>query len=224
MTIKAVLFDLDDTLIDSSRSREERALRAHRRLRAEGVVVAWPAFWRSINSLDEGGFYSKGVEGAIRDLGLHATALGDECVGLWRFIGAEDLLTHSTGCTDALDVLKARYRLGVVTNGPAEAQRHKFRHTGLEDYFELFLPSGEVGVGKPDPQILRIALDRLGLQPHEAVFVGDHLDLDVICAHGAGMRGILYNPGNRRPPDPDIVPDGMVKGLDELPGLLETWA
>ena len=221
MTLKGVLFDFDDTLIDVSASRQERARRAHVRLREHGVHVRWDAFWHSINTLDEGGFYRRGMEGVIRDLGLHDTALGDECVGYWVFRGAEDLLALSTGCLDVLDLLKTRYRLGVVTNGPADTQRHKFEQTGLEDYFEVFLPSGEVGVEKPDPEILRIALKRLGLQPREAVFVGDHLDLDVICAQDAGMPGIWYNPRHRRAGHPYIVPDAVVSRLEELPGVLD---
>jgi putative hydrolase of the HAD superfamily len=221
--LKAVLFDLDDTLLDTGSSREERARRAYHRLRAEGIQVGWGAFWRNVNSLDEGGFYSKGVEGAIRDLGLHATELGEECAGLWRFIGAEDLLAHSPGCTAVLDALKSSYRLGVITNGPAEAQRHKFEHAGLEDYFEVFLPSGEIGIHKPDPEIFLVALERMDLAPHEAVFIGDHLDLDVIGAQRAGMRGILYNPGHRRHRDPYITPDAVIRHLEELPAVLERW-
>jgi putative hydrolase of the HAD superfamily len=223
-TIKAVLFDFDDTLIDVTASREERARRAYRRLRAEGVNVSWGAFWRSINDLDEGGFYRRGMEAAVRDLGLHGTALGDECTGFWVFRGAEELLALSTGCTDLLDVLHERYRLGVITNGPSATQRHKFEHTGLQDYFELFLPSGEVGVHKPEPEIFRIALERMQLEPSEAVFVGDHLDLDIIGAQRAGMRGVLYNPGNRRMRDPYITPDAVIRSLDELPGVLEALA
>jgi putative hydrolase of the HAD superfamily len=222
--IRAVLFDLDDTLIDVTKSRQERAQRALTRLRSEGVKVGWGTFWNSINDLDEGGFYRRGMGRAIEDLGLHETPLGNECVGLWSFKGAEDLLTLSVGCADTLELLKPRYRLGVVTNGPMDTQRHKLEHAGLQDYFELFLPSGEVGVHKPDPQILQIALRRLGLRPYEAVFVGDHLDLDVICAHRAGMRGILYNPGLRRPRHPSIEPDAMIRSFDELAGVLEKWA
>ena len=222
MTLKAVLFDFDDTLIDTTSSREERALRAYRRLREEGVHVSWRAFWHSINDLDEGGFYRRGMGPVMRDLGLQGSALGDECNGFWFFKGAEDLLTLSIGCTDLLDVLRTHYRLGVITNGPEETQRHKFEHTGLQDYFELFLPSGEVGVTKPDPRIFRIALDRMQLQPSEAVFVGDHLDLDVIGAQRAGMRAIWYHPRRRYAyDDPSIVPDAAIRHLEELPAVLE---
>lgn len=220
--IKAVLFDFDDTLIDVSASRRERALRAYRRLQEEGIRVSWDAFWYAINDLDEGGFYRRGMAAAMRDLGLEKTPLGEECEGFWYFRGAEDLLTLSTGCPDVLDVLKSRYRLGVVTNGREDIQRHKFAHTGLQDYFELFLPSGEAGVEKPDPEILHIALRRLKLHPEEAVFIGDHLDLDVICAHRAGMPGLWYNPHGRHHHHPGIVPDAVVHRLEDLPSILET--
>ena len=211
MNIKAVLFDFDDTLIDVSASREERMRRAYQRLTDEGIEVRWNHFRHSINAPDEGGWFRRGMERAVEDLGVQATALGDECIDLWRFRGAEDLLSLSPGCTEVLALLRARYRLGVVTNGPADSQRHKFEHSGLQDYFEVFLPSGEVGVQKPDPEIFHIALKRMGLNSDEAVFVGDHLDLDVIGAQDAGMRGILYNPGYRRARDPYISPDAVIQ-------------
>ena len=220
--IKAVLFDFDDTLIDVTASRHERARRAHTRLREHGVNVSWSAFWHSINALDESGFYRRGMEPVIRDLGLDTTALGNECVGYWVFRGAEDLLMLSPGCRDMLDVLRVRYRLGIVTNGPAESQRHKFEHTGLQKYFEFFLPSGEVGVEKPAPEIFRIALERLDLVPDEAVFVGDHLDLDIIGAQRAGMKAIWYSGAAKRPDDPFIIPDATIHRLEDLPALLET--
>jgi 2-haloalkanoic acid dehalogenase type II len=221
MALKAVLFDFDDTLIDVSASRQERAMRAHRRLREHGVEVGWSAFWHSINALDESGFYRRGMEPVIRDLGLHTTALGNECVDYWVFRGAEDLLALSPGCTDMLEVLSKRYRLGIVTNGPADSQHHKFEHTGLARYFELFLSSGEAGVHKPDPEIFRIALERLDVSPKEAVFIGDHLDLDVIGAQRAGMKAIWYSGAGKRPDDPFIVPDATIRRLEELPAALE---
>lgn len=221
MTIKAVLFDLDDTLLDTSSSRLERAQRAHKRLLEHGINVRWSAFWYTINDLDAGGFYSKGMIGAIRELGLTGTDLGDECIGYWAFQGTEDLIALSPGCTDCLESLHGRYQLGVVTNGPEDFQKHKFAYTGLEKYFDLFLPSGAAGVQKPDPRILRMALERLGVLPNEAVFIGDHLDLDVICALDAGVRSIWYNPKFRPHEFPHIIPDATVRRLQDLPNLLE---
>ena len=224
MAIKAVLFDFDDTLIDTSASREERIRRAYDRLHAEGIPVAWNTLWHAINDLDEDGFYRRGMEGAMDDLRLTGTTLGDECIGLWRFEGAEDLIVPSDGCIGCLEALTPHYRLGVLTNGPEASQKHKFAHSGLSEYFQFFLPSGEAGVQKPDPAFYHIALDRMGVTPAEAVFVGDHLDLDITGAHQAGMPGILYNPDNRRRPDPYIVPDAVLRHFGELPGVIERLA
>ena len=156
----------------------------------------------------------------IRDLGLESTALGRECIDLWFFKGCEDLVTLSSGCTGLLDELRQRYRLGVITNGPAEVQQHKFDHTGVSEYFEMFLPSGEVGVEKPDPRIFHIALDRLGLAPREAIFVGDHLDLDVMGAQRAGMKAVWYNPQRWPSEFPHIVPDAEIGRLQDLMAVL----
>jgi HAD superfamily hydrolase (TIGR01549 family) len=221
MTLKAVLFDFDDTLIDIQSSRELRARRAHQLLVDEGHQVPWRAFWHSLMALHTDGF-RRGMPLVIRELGLEGTPLGDECIDLWFFKGCEDLLTLTLGCTDLLDELRQRYRLGIITNGPADVQQHKFAHTGLSDYFELFLPSGEIGVHKPEPEIFRVALKRLGLSSEEAVFVGDHLDLDVVGAQRAGIRAIWFSGAGKRSDDPSIVPDAVIRRLEDLPAVLAT--
>lgn len=223
MTLRAVLFDFDDTLCDVSISREERARRAYERVVAAGYTVNWRRFWHAINALDVDGFYRRGMEGVIRDLGLEETPLGRECIGLWAFRGAEDLIHVREGCIETLQVLSGRYRLGVITNGPEAGQRHKFEAAGLQDHFELFLTSGAAGVLKPDPAIFHQALSRMNLQPSEAVYIGDHLDLDVIGAQDAGMRAIWFDPGNRHR-FRHIVPDATIRRLADLPAVLKTWA
>jgi putative hydrolase of the HAD superfamily len=219
MTLKAVLFDFDDTLVDTSGSREERARRAHRRLLDDGHEVAWSPFWRSVNALAGDG-YRRGMTPVMRDLGLEGTALGRECIDLWFFKGCEDLVSLSQGCFDLLDDLRHTYRLGIITNGPADVQSHKFDHTGLSEYFELFLPSGELGIHKPDPRIFHVALERLGIGPHEAVFIGDHLDLDVTGAQRAGLPAVWYNPNRWQSEHPLVVPEAEISRLADLPGVL----
>ena len=68
-------------------------------------------------------------------------------------------------------------------------------HLGLAKDLEFVIDSSKVGVEKPDPRIFRIALDRAGLQPHEAVYVGDLYSIDVVGARAAGMHAILMDPG-----------------------------
>jgi putative hydrolase of the HAD superfamily len=220
MTLKAVLFDFDDTLVETSGSREERARRAHQRLTDAGHQVGWSAFWRSVNEFQSDG-YRRGVSPVMRDLGLEGTPLARECIDLWFFKGCEELIWLSPGCVEVLHELRQRFMLGIITNGVEDAQKHKFAHTGLEEFFDVFLPSGEVGIHKPDPRIFHIALERLGMLAHEAVFVGDNLDLDIGGSQRVGMSGIWDNP-RRRPNDfYDIVPDATIRHLSELPTVIE---
>jgi len=68
-------------------------------------------------------------------------------------------------------------------------------HLGLTQYLEFVIDSSKVGVEKPDPRIFRIALERAGLAPGEAVYVGDLYSIDVLGARAAGLRAILMDPG-----------------------------
>lgn len=95
-----------------------------------------------------------------------------------------------------LEELKRRgYIIGVITNGPAYLQNHKMDTSGLRPYCDLVLVSGDVGVHKPDPELFRIAADKLGLAPSECVYVGDHPINDIKGALDSGMSAIRMNWG-----------------------------
>lgn len=68
-------------------------------------------------------------------------------------------------------------------------------HLGLARDLEFIIDSSKVGVEKPDPRIFHLALERAGLKPDEAVYVGDLYSIDVVGARAAGMRAILMDPG-----------------------------
>jgi HAD superfamily hydrolase (TIGR01509 family) len=68
-------------------------------------------------------------------------------------------------------------------------------HLGLASHLDFVIDSSRVGVEKPDPRIFRIALERAGLAPDEAVYVGDLYSIDVVGARAAGLRAILMDPG-----------------------------
>jgi len=120
----------------------------------------------------------------------------------------------------ALQWLRARYPLALITNGASDLQRFKLARSGLAPYFEHVFVAGEVGVRKPDPQIYHAALDRLQAGPHETVMVGNSLRSDVGGAQGVGITGIWLN-RERKALEGEIVPDAEIASLDDLPGVLE---
>lgn len=123
--------------------------------------------------------------------------------------------------------------LGCVTNGASEIQREKLRASGAEPWFDVTLVSGEEGIGKPDPEILRLACDRLGVTVDEAVYVGNSPSRDVACAEAAGMRSVLVwreaasSPGegvleSSRLPAPRTV-ERVVYEIHGLLGFVDGW-
>ncbi|HXP37458.1 MAG TPA: HAD family hydrolase, partial [Solirubrobacteraceae bacterium] len=79
--------------------------------------------------------------------------------------------------------------LGVVTNGEGEPQRAKLAAIGVADRFAVVIASGEVGFAKPDAAIFALACERLEVEPACAAHVGDRLDLDAQAASAAGLHG-----------------------------------
>ena len=112
----------------------------------------------------------------------------------------------------ALDRLRGRVRMGVVSNANGTV-RAKLARVGLAEYFELIVDSHEVGIEKPDPRIFTLALERMGVAPAEAVYVGDLYHVDVVGAAAAGLSAFLLDPFNLYRASPVT----RIRSLEELP-------
>lgn len=119
------------------------------------------------------------------------------------------------GTEEYLKTLRARrYRLGIVSNaiGQIEAQ---LTRAGLAPLFEFILDSHYVGVEKPHPEIFGIALNRSGVRPDEALFVGDLYSTDIGGAQNAGISGVLIDRAG-------AYPEAPVPRITSLPELDRT--
>jgi HAD superfamily hydrolase (TIGR01549 family) len=148
---------------------------------------------------------------------LHATAirLRDQQLGRARFVEhAIELLRH---------LRDAGVRTGLLTNGPTWMQRRKVELLGLEAELDVIGISEELGAAKPDPAAFTATLDLLASAPEETVMVGDHLDWDVRGALAAGMRGAVWVAGHEDAREP---PSGAMKvaRLGEVPAALAALA
>lgn len=114
-----------------------------------------------------------------------------------------------------LDELRAKgVPLGIVSNF-SKTLPDLCRQVGIADYFDFIITSEEVGISKPDPTILRMALQRAQVKPNEAVYVGDH-PFDILCAKKVPMPIIWFNK------DSDPIPDGFAFYPDlQIGSLLE---
>jgi putative hydrolase of the HAD superfamily len=105
--------------------------------------------------------------------------------------------------------------LGLISNFEEWLER-LLERVGLTGYFDVRAISGVEGVEKPDPKIFRLALERAGVEPSDAVYVGDNPEFDTEPAEAIGMLGVLLD---RRGRFPDHA-GTRITGLDELPGMI----
>jgi putative hydrolase of the HAD superfamily len=223
MTIRAVFFDLDDTLIDTIGGRFARA-----KLSAARIVRDYPHL--TMESLYErflapgpfGHDWPLGVVPVLQELKLHETRAGLEAIGLWFNIGCEHLVTPIAGVIEAIACLDARIIRGVITNGDDHIQRNKFRQLGLDERVSVFVTNQRAGFSKPDPRIYELALAEAGVAPHEAVFIGDIVDVDVAGALAAGMHAIHFDRGVVDTKSVDPARYHRIESYGELAVILET--
>jgi FMN phosphatase YigB (HAD superfamily) len=107
-----------------------------------------------------------------------------------------------------------------VTNGPSRTQRPKIEQFRLAEYLDLLIVSEEVGVAKPEPAIFRVALERLGVQPNQTLFVGDSPEFDMRGAAAAGIPFVWMNPRGEVMPADVPAPVAVIERLAELVPLL----
>ena len=225
--IKAVLFDLDDTLWsivpviiraeavlfdwlvvhapNVARQFTIEAMRARRM----ALIAANPHFaidlWALRHAVLTDVFISCGEDAAKVN---HAMAV---------FSAARNAVTPFEDVLPALTRLHGRVALGSISNGAADLAA-----IGLAHYFQVSVAAHRIGTAKPDPAIFLAACEELDVAPAEAVYVGDDPLLDVAGAQKAGLRAVWMNRlelQSKRPMPDHIQPDATCTTLYEL----EQW-
>ena len=155
---------------------------------------------------------------ALADHGVSDSILVDELAGAYirerrsRHILFPDVI-------DVLKNLKGSFRLALITNGLIDTQFDKVRGAGLEQYFDVITVAGEIGVCKPNPEMFRITLKKLGVKPEESVMVGNSLKRDIAGARQANVRSIWVNRAGE-PVTGGVQPDAVLIHFHRLPDLL----
>ena len=230
--IKAILFDLDDTILAFTDPVEPSwqamceqhapalGLPAEKVLAAINQVRDW--YWADPERHRRGRFdlaqtRRENVLKALANLGLDRPSIAIKIADGFSAMRME-LLRPFPGALETLGQLKkSGLRLGLVTNGEAEGQRHKVERFNLDPFFDCVVIEGEFGVGKPDERVFRHALSILGVTPEETWMVGDNLVWDVAPAQGLGMKGIWVDyAGEGLPPGGQFKPDRIVRAISEL--------
>jgi putative hydrolase of the HAD superfamily len=243
-SVRAVLFDYGHTLVDFRRT-EEALLEAYGQIRARVEAVAYMEVPELLDLVER---VTGGVDGMIEESYAarrleeldHPTLLRESFAAI-GFDIPDDVLDHIVALDhsaysrsivpepETLSVLAGLVasgrRLGLVSNVTLrpDLMRADLRVNGLAEHLSASVFSSEVGLRKPDPRIFREALDRLGAEPAETVFVGDRLLDDVAGAQAVGMRAVHTLQWRQEAAVPDLTPDATISRLSELPAVLDEW-
>jgi putative hydrolase of the HAD superfamily len=228
MVLRAIVFDLDDTLYPEYSYV----------LSGFGAVAAWADANLGI-AADQGfvelrSLFEKGVRGNTFDLWLEGHGLASESsVTKMTRVYREHRpgIEPYPGTVELLKQLRPDYLLGLLTDGYVAAQRKKLAALGLQSYLTdtLFTGSYGDGAGKPSLRVFRIILGRLGVAGGEAIYVGDNPMKDFLGARRAGMGTVrvraregIYS--DREPPTSAHAPDYEVGDLPSLTQVLPRFA
>ncbi|MBQ2434456.1 MAG: HAD-IA family hydrolase, partial [Clostridia bacterium] len=106
------------------------------------------------------------------------------------------------GAYEAAKAISASLPIAIVTNGIATIQRPRMENCSLRPFFSEIVISEEVGFSKPRPEMLLIALQKLGgIDVKDALMIGDSLTSDMRAAQNAGIDFLWYNPKGKKRPD-----------------------
>lgn len=215
--IQAVIFDLDQTLLDRSATFRAFAIKQHQRFSSELNSCDVEQYWAAMNQLDDNGYKDKRIMFQevceLLELSIDPHKLYND---FKQRYGSNPVLF--AGVTEMLETLKGCYQLAVITNGRTKAQGTKIRVSGLVPYFDEVTISESVGVKKPSPQIFHHCLSRLGISAENCVYIGDNPKNDVEAAKAVGMKALwIKNPHF----DPPTQCDGVVESWDDLYSFLK---
>ena len=231
--IRAVFFDLDDTLVEDTLALEHCAEAAVREISpdlgidpnalAVAYVDAAIDFWES---LEPGGAPPASGDirpsmwrNALRRFGVDDSALAGRIAQRYDELRLEraELLP---GAVPVLRALHGRYKMSIITNGFAETHDVKIERLELRRFFDHVILAGELRLVKPDPKIFKHALKLTGVTAGESVMVGDRYGRDIIGAHPAGMRAIWIQMRGEHVPPGGREPEATIESIAELPQAL----
>jgi putative hydrolase of the HAD superfamily len=245
--LKAVIFDLDDTLIDWSNVDDNWEFRERQFLRGvfdyvnqngtpltdfdalihefrNGMRDAWDEGRSSLRAPHLGRIL---VDALVSSGAANAHLDERRCLEAYNWSAAPGVVTFPDVPAALQLLIDHDIRVGIVTNAhqPMWMRDIELAHFGLLDYFpDCRLSAADSGYLKPHPTIFQQALECLGVMADEAVFVGDNPVADVAGAQGAGVRAVLrIRQAASSMLSGLITPDHSISSLEELPAVLDQW-
>jgi putative hydrolase of the HAD superfamily len=228
--IKAILFDLDDTLLDDTKATLKYRRQFYDNHQGE-IPFSFDAFYR---------IWEQQVIADLANLAKGASSILDSRRNRMRIVfGKTDMAkTEADGYIEeylslykdsweiyddaipSLTKLQDKYRLGIVTNGDKQQQFQKINKFNLQKYFEVIVSCEDAQATKPERRIFDYSSSRLGLGNFECLFIGDGYEKDAVGSRDAGMKSVWLKRDGKLSDKPlDRI--SIINSLFDIAKLLE---
>ncbi len=225
---KALLLDLDDTIINFKKSEETGLAVIYKKHMPDTLSFqAFESHYHLINNMmwhkvDTGELLPAQV-GALRfeELFKSLKMTGDAELASWDYEHAISEEVHwFAGAENTIMQLKKNYKIGIITNGLSMAQNRKKALMKMDEWADCCIISEDVGCSKPDPAIFNLALKALGVNHKDCLMVGDNLKSDYLGAQRSNIDFCWVKQPHTLVPENIQPPQVCLSSIAELPGFL----
>lgn len=229
--MKAILFDLDDTLFSTTTFARRARTRAVEAMIELGIDATHEEILAELTEVirEFGSNYSSHYDKLVQRLPPHQRRdVNPALIVAAGMVAYHDTkFEHLKAFDDVVPFLKAlraaKIRTGVLTHGWTTKQAEKLIRLGLIEHFgprDIFI-SDQVGIAKPNPKLYQYALREMALLPSEVMYVGDNLAHDIAPPNSVGMHTTWIRRAAREGQDVEAAaPDFIVDNFDELAQIL----
>jgi len=231
--IKAILFDIDDTLYDRNLAQSmilerivEKLPHVFESLPMDRVLRAFLESDRVATEAFYAGAPSEGLRDARSRHFLRLLGVKEDAAETVTEIYVREYPDINAPVEGAIRLVKEsgrRFKTGAISNGFPDVQYRKLETIGLRDAFKCIVLSEEIGIRKPDPRIFRQAAGLLGVPCVSCLYVGDSYNSDIVGAKSAGMTTCWLCRDEAFPENPQIHTDYAVCSLDNLQRIIKKF-
>lgn len=227
MTLQAVVFDLDDTLLDFMGLKRVCIDAAVDAMLNNGLTLPKTKAVEKIYQI----YYSEGLESQevfnkflLQELGAIDYKMLAAAVLAYK--KTRSSIVPYPGVTATLtELLRMGLKLGILTDAPKMAAWSRLIDSHLQDYFDVVVGLEDTGKRKPHPDPFKLVLSKLGVQPAQALMVGDYFDRDMLGGRAIGMQTayVMYSSATTRKPDEETegIVDYKLQSVKDIVGIVK---
>ncbi|WP_440952503.1 HAD family hydrolase [Methanococcoides sp. FTZ1] len=215
-SIKAVLFDMDNTLFDFLEAKLTACKRMVEHLGAGNPEEMLEYFLRGTPGFED----LENIRDYLLDNELYSDEDYEICCNIYETIKLEALVLYP-GVKQTLEILKEEHiSLALVTDAHSHNAIKRLDRMQIKEYFDIIVTNDMTGAKKPDHKVFYFALDLLDIDPSQALFVGDSPGRDIEPARKIGMVTAYAAYGDRRHHSGKVEADMILSGITDVLDLV----